>query len=266
MTPMTVVVDTHVHMYPCFDAGALLGHALGNLRRALAGEEGDCAMVLAATPRMDGWGELAAAADRGRGVDGWHIARGGEEGVLWARGEGPDRLLVVSGVQVVSAEGLEVLLLGSIPPSLAGRPLADIARAAAAAGSMAAVPWGFGKWVGRRGRVLEDLVASADRPPMALADSSGRPPGPLPRILRRARAEGLTVLSGSDPLPLPGQESRAGSAGVRLAGRLPEQAPGRGLLAMLREGAVEGTFGSPRPVLRFLGEQIRLRVGGSCEA
>src|SRR5690606_9902142 len=104
-----------------------------------------------------------------------------------------------------------------------GLPVADIVERIRAAGGLAILAWGAGKWLGDRGRVVDDVIArESGRTDVMLADNGGRP-RLWPRVpqFETAAEHGLRVLAGTDPLPLRGEERRIGSYGVRVRVRGP---------------------------------------------
>ena len=64
------------------------------------------------------------------------------------------------------------------------------------------IPWGFGKWTGARGRLVErayDTYASAG---LRLGDTALRPRWlPRPSLFARSERDGRPVFLGSDPFP-----------------------------------------------------------------
>ena len=81
---------------------------------------------------------------------------------------------IVSGRQIVTRERLEVLTAGAFPAIADGQPLVEVLQALAAAGALAIIPWGAGKWLGSRGRLVEKIAASAP----GAGIFPGRQPGP----------------------------------------------------------------------------------------
>jgi hypothetical protein len=149
---------------------------------------------------------------------GWHVERG-DDGCSARIARGNDALLLVAGRQIVTAERLEVLALGCAHEFPDGGPIREVIRAVVDRGALAVIPWGFGKWIGRRGRIVRDLVEHAGGAPLFLGDNGGRPGvWPRPAVMAWAETQGVRVLGGSDPLPLPHHATRAGSYGFILNG------------------------------------------------
>ncbi|MEM6457955.1 MAG: hypothetical protein AAF710_01030 [Planctomycetota bacterium] len=245
--------DTHVHLHPRFEAGAWLDAASANLAAAGA-RPGGGVLCLA-----EGAGVHAFRGLRERGAAGaWRFEAWGEHG-LRAEREGCDAVGVIAGRQVRCGDGLEVLGLGRDFELGDGGGLEETVDAVRAAGALAVVPFGVGKWRGARGRAVRNLI---DRGPadLALADNAGRVGFGEPALLARARAAGRTVLAGSDPLDLEGAERHAGRWGVVV------DTPGGSagceavLAALGAAGPNAATFGRRLPLVAAVTQQARLRL------
>mgnify|MGYP006287355607 CR=1 FL=1 len=271
-----LLVDAHAHFHPVFSAGAYLDAAVTHLRRwedalARSGAEsagterdGEAARselcLLLADPEG---GRSLPSLCRGAEESGrWAIRSTGEEVSRRAVSAAGDTVHLVAGRQVATSEGLEVLALGigsGLPEGRAARTTVD---AALAAGAVAVVPWGFGKWWLRRGRVVRRLLASVEDPRFFLGDNGGRPrAAPEPALFRTARERGVGVLPGSDPLPFEIEQGRAGSYGFALPDFDPGQRPFRALRDRL--SALEGSppaVGRRVGLGRFLALQLRMQL------
>jgi hypothetical protein len=177
-------------------------------------------------------------------------------------------IVVVPGTQAISAEGLEVLSLGKELPDSDPMTLSQLVDTVTAFGGIAVVPWGVGKWLGRRGALVTALLRRSNANDSVLfADNANRPYWwPYPALLKTAQREGLGVITGSDPLPVRGDENRIGSAGVICAADSVETAWSQIRQLLLRDrGPLFETFGRPMSNTRFWKNQLLLRVqtGGS---
>ena len=144
-------------------------------------------------------------------------------------GKSRSAIYILAGRQIVTKEDLEVLALATDSCFEEGQPLEKTIQAVLKKGGIPVVPWGFGKWIGTRGRHLQRLVKSA---PMGLffADSSSRPTfWSEPLLFDRARRNGLAILSGTDPFPLKSEVNRVGLAGFKIAGILDDARPATSL-------------------------------------
>ena len=138
-------------------------------------------------------------------------------------------IYILAGRQIVTEENLEVLALATAELFDDGYPLEETIQQVLEKGGVPVIPWGFGKWMGRRGKRLQALLKS---PPagLFLADSSSRPDfWPEPVFFEQARRAGLAILSGTDPFPLRSEMGRAGLAGFKIAGALEATKPATSL-------------------------------------
>ncbi|GAB4332613.1 MAG: hypothetical protein Kow0089_00590 [Desulfobulbaceae bacterium] len=271
-----IPVDGHVHVYDCFEVATFLSAAATHFRHAMGGaveKEEPVAGVLLLTEgkREKFFSRTTAALERAGGgaslCSGWRGNRTGQDGVIEAVREGDpaDRLFLVAGRQVVTRERIEVLGLfcpAQIPEGMELRETIDAVRQA---GGVPVLPWGVGKWRGRRGRLVREAVENRGGELLCLGDNGGRPWfQPTPALLRFGREQGVPVLPGSDPLPLPGEESRVGRFGFLLRADGSGPAAPERVREALRSGRPEVIpYGRLQTALRFFLNQARLRMGGT---
>jgi hypothetical protein len=226
-----IVIDTHVHLQAGQSAGTLLTAAAANLG-ALAPAGATRAIVLVERVGSDVFTPLA----RGPLPAEVRLVTVESSGkALCVRTRGGDDLWVLPGRQVVTAERLEVLLLGMASPLGDGVSAAEAITAAGRLGAVPVLPWAVGKWLGARGSLVASLMHRFADAGLLLADSALRPYGwPEPRVMRTA----ARLLAGTDPLPLAGDSERAGRYAVLLDAALDDSDPHGSLLAALRDSAV----------------------------
>lgn len=261
-----LLVDAHVHIHDCFPLGRFLASAFANFA-AEAKRRGEHAfrgvLMLAESAWDDAFGALAARADRGEPLadgGGWRFERTAEPCSLLARAEDGRELWIVAGRQIVTEESLEVLALGTEARFLDAAPLAEVVELVRDADAFPVIPWGFGKWLGERGRVLTDFLARSAGDELALGDNSGRP-GFWARPFHFALGErrGLAILPGSDPLPFASETGRAGASGFALRGALDPERPAAWLKQRLRDRVPTEPYGRPEGPLRFVRNQVAMQ-------
>jgi hypothetical protein len=241
-----LLIDAHVHLHDCFPLDAFFERAHRNFEQAArehGWEPGQCVLMLTESEGADWFGRLAGMAAGSPGADRprpttWSIESSPDPAAL-AVASGGRRLLLVAGRQVVAREGLEVLLLGTRSLVPDGWPIEDVLAEGARLGALRVIPWGAGKWLFGRGKLLTELTAGA-RPGdgFFLGDGAGRPFfWTKPRHFQQAEQQGIRVLPGTDPLPFPRQTGRAGSFGFRLDGAVDLTSPAEGIKAALRDSA-----------------------------
>jgi hypothetical protein len=264
---VSVLIDAHVHLHDCFVPATFLDSAQRNFDQAARrlGWSYDLGVLMFTESQgVDWFGRLAglssARAD-GSGLGSWSIEATSDPCALIAR-SGNSRLLIVAGRQVVAREGLEVLLLGTRELVQDGRALADILADGARHRAIRVIPWGVGKWLFRRGRLVSEIVAAEQAGSgFFLGDGAGRPFfWPAPGQFRAAAQRGIRVLRGTDPLPFPEQVGRAGSYGFRLQGTIDFLRPAEGIKSALRDPVSRLTpFGRLERAIPFVRDQIAMQ-------
>ena len=207
-----IICDAHVHLHPFHPPAealrALAAH-LGRLARAAGAPDAACLALMAERAGEN----IFAAACRGELHAAPFSLRPASDGsAVEARTpDGRSALWLIPGRQVVTRERLEVMAATVDAKIPDGLPIADTLAAVRAAGGMPGLPWGVGKWLGERGRIVRKLLDDNASGGLWLCDSGLRPYGwPTPPLLRLARRRGLAVLAGTDVLPRPGDERFGG--------------------------------------------------------
>jgi hypothetical protein len=266
---MDLYADAHVHIYRCFDLVRWLDAA----RARAAALPGPLLLLLTESAGYDYFAALRASAEgspprdaprnlTAEVVRAFPVAATREPVSLRAGG-----VHLVAGRQLVSSEAIEVLALAADPAAGLGR-IADGTLAARdllgrvlAAGAVAVLPWGVGKWLGVRGRRVAALAADPElrgHPRFFMGDIAGRcRPWPAPAVFAATR-----VMPGSDILPVPGAEGRLAGYGFRVGGTLDPERPAASLLAALAAAGPIEPWGRREGALPTLLEQLRHRVRG----
>lgn len=215
---MSIIADTHVHLYPRLHAGNVLVHLAKNLGRlAAAAGQPDASRVACLTERQ-----------------GQHVLRELTEGtftfssnaITLRPGAGPGALTVetgdgtvhlIGGRQFVGAERVEILGLAVELDLADGAPAATYIDRILAAGGVPVLSWAPGKWLFKREGVIRDLIARYGMR-VLLGDTTLRPLGwGEPLLMRAARRQGTNVIAGSDPLPIANDDRLAGTYASLLA-------------------------------------------------
>lgn len=262
-----IICDAHVHLWPRFDTERLLSSARENFFiqcRESWSPPPTMVLLLADTARAEGFAALAELAESGKAVGRFQLRKTAEEHSLLAfdPARPEERLLFLAGRQLVTAEKIEVLALASPTFPKDGLPLADTIADVRKRNGLAILPWGVGKWLGRRGAIIGDYLAQAEPNGLLLGDNGGRPAlWPKPGLFARAAARGIGLLSGSDPLPLPGEERRVGSFGSHLPGNCGDEYPVQEIVSLLTSNTRElPGFGKNLGPFSFLKTQLALRL------
>jgi hypothetical protein len=265
---VSVLIDAHVHLHDCFEPATFLESAQRNFELAARRQGWKPALgvlMLTESEGADWFGRLAtrarASGDASPMFGSWSIESTPDPCALVAR-SGSRRLVIVAGRQVAAREGLEVLMLGTTETTSDGRALSDVMAEAARFGALRVVPWGAGKWLFGRGRLMSDLIAAEDPGGgFFLGDGAGRPFfWGTPSHFREAGRRGIRILPGTDPLPFPRQMGRAGSYGFLLEGTIDLTRPAEGIKTALLDPASRLTpYGRPERALPFVRNQVAMQ-------
>lgn len=260
--PRTIAIDAHAHLRRGFELTRFLDHAAANFRRA-SDRKPLGVLLLAETAGCVRFEDLVALPGDLSGD--WVFERTGEPGSLVARHRSMTVLLLIAGRQIVTRERLEVLSLASAARIEDGLPIDAAIGAAREAGAIAVLPWGFGKWWGRRGAIVRRILESVRPGEVFVGDNGNRPrPTLRPRLFRVAERRGILVLPGSDPLSLPDQIARIGGYGTILSAPLDLERPAAGIAAILRSRTAPFTpFGRREGAAGFLRAQLQSAFGRS---
>jgi hypothetical protein len=267
---MMIYFDAHVHIQERFDLNQFLLFAMDNLAKqrvvTASPSSSHYCLLLTEAKSLDVFSLLAKQARQQKGplAAAWQIRTSGEEEALLLRHESHPaaRLIVVAGRQLVTRERLEVLALASLAKTGDGKALADTVDEVRGCGGLAVLPWGAGKWLGKRGKIVADFLQSASPGSLFVGDNGGRPkfwarPAPFDLAARR----GIRLLPGSDPLPLSGEECRVGTYGAMVDGDCSDETPVADLKRLLLDSTRPiNHFGQRQSAWQFLRTQLRLRV------
>ena len=264
-----ILVDAHVHIYECFNLEAFFNSAYRNFEneadRSGLGNDFSAVLLLAETPRENWFHRLPEVADekrlpRERETGNWRFYHTDDPCSLQGRSGDNGELFVIAGRQVVTEEGLEVLCLGSTCSFPEGLPVEGLIKKVRDAGGIPIIPWGFGKWAGRRGAILDKALRTAQENDFFLGDSANRPSFlPYPSQLKRAEERNIRNLPGSDPLPFRSGQKRAGSFGFSVSEHLDKSEPSKHLKEIVANRKIElRPYGEPMGVCGFTRSQMRL--------
>ncbi len=252
------LADTHLHLYPCYD-----------LDRAFSGLIDRLAAADAQAPRFGCLAERHDCHFYARLLQGeiklcdFTLEETGKLQLVLSRNHDGSRLTLLPGRQIVAAERIEVLALCTDALFADGTPAAELIHSIQAQNGVPVLPWSPGKWFFQRGKVIAQLLRSFTPQNLLIGDVSLRPHGwPLPLLMRPAKRLGYQIISGSDPLPFPGEEEQFGRLGSRIACAEQNLHPAdtlRSLLAGKAEAASTGRRSSPLELLRRLRYNAAIR-------
>lgn len=263
-----ILFDGHVHIYDCFDLDTFFRSAFANFSAAGKKQQTmsrhTCYMLFAEAKGCYYFKRLKQLAYGAKpaGDAPWRVEKTGEYDSLYVyHEEFPDmRVVIAAGRQIVTAEKLELLALLTDDEFEDGMSLGQCVEAVTVAGGVPVCPWGVGKWLGGRGKVVSNFIEEG-RDHFFLGDNGGRPPfWPVPSQFGRVGGA-VKLISGSDPLPLTGEERKVGSFGGIMDCDGPEEKPAAFLRDQFKADSVaRQPYGKLCSPLSFFKNQIGLRL------
>lgn len=204
----TVRIDPHAHLYDSYSAKEWCHAALNNL-----GGGNEVAAVVIVVDR-EGQDSLARLRREVPSFGQWTDIWDGTAGQLTLGG---GTLTIIQGVQYVTSESIEVLALGVERNAPDRLPALEYTSLINDQGGLACIPWSPGKWLGARGAVVRRLIDTTPTNRLVVGDIAIRSRmGPPSFLLGYAKRRGLSVWSGTDPLPRSQDQSLVGSFGLEL--------------------------------------------------
>lgn len=213
-----VLLDTHVHYHPFCGVSEFFDCAWKNFQNAAATFEEDADFMgivcLLETGDSSRFAEISGGAQGSSFWGQWRIDANFDGEFLVAEGAGAEKIYVVPGRQVVTIENLEVLIIGLLEGIPSEESLAFYLEKYSET-HLVILPWGAGKWLGRRGLVLKETMHQLSYLEYVVGDSGVRPSfwQNVPQF-EDAKQLGKHILFGSDPLPVAGQQRKVGSCGA----------------------------------------------------
>ncbi len=263
-----LALDSHIHLHDISNLPGLLDSTVREFRKAIGQQMADrpfLGMLVLTEPRTRPTfaslrHEIKQSTAAGKGT--WTLT-GTEEAIsLRATHSGGDTLFLTSGQQIVTRENLEVLALLVLPEVPDGLSLAETVTEIVRLGGLAVLPWGVGKWLGTRGRIVSNFLDKNTKLPVFLGDNGGRPSfwKSIPQF-RQAKKAGIPILRGSDPLHCSHRRRGAGSYGNLLTCQIDMQQPGKSVRAALTNmHSSPAEFGKLEQPWHFCKDQLTLRI------
>jgi len=267
----TVFVDAHVHFYDCFDLSTFLNAAQKNFSKAAAeaGIDKDYSAVLFLSERStENWFQwLIEEAKQGAATGHeksklWRLQYNEKDASIQAISDQLPSIYIIPGRQVVTKESLEVLLLGTLEKFDDKVSLTALLESVRDRDVISILPWGVGKWFGKRGEIVRKTIINETGRNFFIGDIAGRPViWPQPSLFSLAAKKGIRLLQGTDPLPLPAAAAMPGSYGFSIKMSQPGEMPAQQIKKeILNPETITTPYGIRENPVKFMRNQILLRV------
>ena len=199
-------IDSHVHIYPMYDIDTMLDCAYDNFQKASEQTTDTINKYVLFITQGINEHALQRLADH----DGhrWNIQRNNHE---FSAQLNDQQITLIPGQQLVSSEGIELLVIGGseldFSPKRSIYELIDLFK-----DDLTILPWGFGKWLGKRGALVTELLQNQQMSEFMFV---GDIPGRLNLLGGKTNfnTSNNTQLRGVDPLPFENEQKRIASFG-----------------------------------------------------
>lgn len=261
-----VLVDSHVHIYDCYNIKKFIYCALDNFKNT-SDQFGYSKFIgvifLTESNDLNYFVKIKnnLLNDELNQID-LKLIKNNEDCSLTYKVMGDNYLIFIAGQQIITKEKLELLALGTTKRFKYGVKLSESLRQVCDENAIPILPWGFAKWIGNRGKFVKQFIESNENAKYFLGDNSGRLAfGPTPKLFRIARNHGKIVLRGSDPLPFNSQEKKAGSFGFLINENIDLEHPANDLKRIILNFKKEpNNFGKLETPLNFCKSQLLMQL------
>lgn len=264
-----IFIDGHVHIWKKYDLFTFFETAFLNFSSAISKFEYSstplCLLLFTETPDGYSYSTIVEMADRNSDLINSHDTISfrhtfNGDAIEIVHTKFPIKVILVPGYQLVSNENIEALGLfmkEKVEPNLS---LKETIASIKSNNGLTVLPWGVGKWLGRRGKLIEKLIQQGES--VFLGDNGNRPKiWPQKGITELAAKYDLGVISGSDPLNLQGGHYTVGSFGSILPTWKKEDMSLEQIKTELADRKNELIpYGTSQNELAFIRSQIALRI------
>jgi len=207
---LRLIVDSHLHIYPCYDLRAAIDTLRLNLSKL--DRKAICIGILTEATGYNYYEKIKKNPQESFNPD---VEISTLKNAILIREPGYPDLYLFPGRQIITNEKIEILCLMvdlNIENGLPAREVIDKIRLE---NGVPVLSWAPGKWFFKRGKIVRKLIDSGKSGSLLLGDTSLRPAcWPKSTLMRRAGRKGIAVVCGSDPLPFGGEEQVMGRYGT----------------------------------------------------
>jgi len=264
-----ILIDTHLHIYDCYDVMSFFKEAKRNFlyyyKRSGAVKKFVGILFLTESKGFNYFNKLQENSNniiQDLENEGFAKKKSDENCSLVFETTDSNFIIIIAGQQVITKENLEVLSLGTQQKIEYSLSLEETVKRVNEIGAIPILPWGVGKWFGKRGKVLNSFIEKNYSTNFFLGDNSGRSVlFKAPAKFKFSSRNKKIVLRGSDPLAIKLQEKKAGSFGFYFVSEIDLCNPFKDVKKMIYNLKSEpDNYGKLENIFDFFKNQIMLRL------
>jgi len=264
MESAALAIDSHVHLYPMYDLNRAVVSGVKNLTDASKKYHSHVVPVWLLVERSDAnFFEQLSMSPAAFETNGLRF-KPADDGLTTVVEQGGTAILYIfAGRQLVTREGLEVLsLLSDLNIPDRQQSIDELIDAIKQSGGIPTLNWAPGKWFFNRGKVIAHQIEKRSEEELFIGDTTMRNTLWLePKLMKRARKKGFSVIAGSDPLPFGGEELRIGSFGFLIEGEFDVDQPAQSLRDLLNRSRKKiKLIGRRNDVFTFVRRQHKIMM------
>ncbi|MFZ1289736.1 MAG: hypothetical protein WAR79_06585 [Melioribacteraceae bacterium] len=259
-----LLIDSHVHIHDCFDTNEFFESVFENFENIAEeinkSEDWIGILLLSEISGINYFNKLINN-DSIIDAKKFSIRKTEENNSLIIENNKSQILIIVAGKQIIARDGIEILALCSNSEFENGKDVEHTVREINKIGGIPVLPWGVGKWLGSRKKIIENYVRES-KDFFFLGDNSARPSfWSEPQIFKLGKLKKHFVLPGTDALPITSEQNKTGSYGFSLEEEINLRYPAsevKRIFINLHEQPV--FFGKHESTLRFFKNQILMQA------
>ncbi len=230
---MLLLLDTHVHIHSCFDLNNYFKFAFDNFSKNAKqidkSHQWIGVLFLAEVEGVCFFSKLKEAINKTNSLfhsEKFQLKETLETNSIIISNEKNKKIIVLPGKQIIAKDNIEVLALCTDQEIEKNKNILTTVQNINSKNGIAVLPWGVGKWFGKRKIIVEDFLKKHSNEKFFLGDNSGRPFfWTKPNIFKIGNRTKHFVLPGSDALPIPSEENKTASFGFYLFKEIDETKP-----------------------------------------
>lgn len=259
------IADSHVHFHKCFSEEKFFDNCINNILQASHNSEANGIIFLAQGNHEDSFNFLRQKKIIKCLINpkiNYIVSETQDNSAIELRWiERGITILIIPGFQIVTKENLELLSLGTMIRHSDGSPIEETISNVFNTGGIPVLPWGFGKWYGKRGEIVNEIIEKNIQN-LFLGDNGGRTNLlPYPPQFKNAIRKKIKILPGSDPLPFPQEMIRPLSYGFKFTAEINNSSPWTEIKKKLLDQSFKvDTYGGLTNPFKFLKTQLTLQL------